>query len=139
MTYNPLIIHDKSPFKETVERKVKTSTDSDKGMILNEEVVITRKRQYLNMPWIRLTQDKEKLRHLTPHEWYIIGYIALNITWNQEQIKLSRKDIGMTKPMFRRSMLNLLVTGIIANAGKREWYWINVGLMIMGSVGKEER
>lgn len=136
--YDPLIIHKDSPFKERVERKIRNATDSDKGLILNETVTVTRERQYIPMPWMKLYQDKELLDDLSPWGWYILGHISLNLTWNQEQIKISRRELRMTKPMFKRTMLDLLTKRIIANAKRREWYWINVGLIIMGNVNKHE-
>jgi hypothetical protein len=138
MTRNALIIHKDSPFKQRIEKRIQTSTDSSTGILLNEEVTITRKRQFLPMPWVRLYQDKDLLRDLTPYAWYILGYISLNITWNQEKMKISRTKLKMTKDMFKRTMLELLGKEILANTGVREWYWINVGLVIMGSINKHE-
>jgi len=136
--YKALIIHKDSPFKERIESSIKETTDSDKGEILNETVTITRTRQYLPVPWIKLYQDKELLRDLSPWGWYILGHISLNVTWNQEKMKISRIQLTMTKPMYRKTMLELLNKQIIANTGVREWYWINVGLVIMGTINKHE-
>ena len=136
--YNPLVIHKDSPFKESVEQQIKTTTDSDRGIILNEEVVITRTRQYMNIPWVKLTQDTELLRDLSPWACKVLVHISLNLTWNQERIKISCAEVGMDRRMFKRTMLELLTKRIVANTGVREWYWINVGLMVMGSITKHE-
>lgn len=136
--YSPLVIHKDSPFKERVERKIQTTTDANTGMVATEEVTITRRRQYLPVPWVKLYQDKESLRDLSPWGWYILGHISLNITWNQERMKISCKELGMDKRMYKRTMLELLNKRILANTGTREWYWLNVGLVIMGSVNKHE-
>lgn len=136
--YQPLVIHKDSPFKQRIERRIQITTDSDSGNILNEKVTITRERQYIPMPWVKLFQDKELLRDLSPWGWYVLGHISLNITWNQEKMKISRQGLGMTKPMFRRTMLELLGKQIIASTGIREWYWVNIGLVIMGTVNKHD-
>jgi hypothetical protein len=136
--YLPLAVHKDNPFKELVEGKIFTTTDSDNGMILDETVTITRRRQYMRGPWVRLTQNKEVLMDLSPWGWKILGHIALHMEMNMEKIKISRRDVGADKRMFSRVMLELLSKRIIANAGKREWYWINISLLIMGTINKHE-
>ena len=134
----PLTIHKDSPFKEKVENHIQIVDSSEQGIILNEEITVTKRRQILRTPWVRLYQDKEVLADLSPWGWYILGYISLNVTWGQERMKISRIAMGMTKPMYRRTILELLTKQIIASTGVREWYWLNVGLVIMGSINKHE-
>jgi hypothetical protein len=137
--YQPLILDQKNPFKEAVERSIKTTTDSDNGLILNEEVTITRKRQYIKgQRWVKLTQDKDLLRDLSPWGWQILGFIALNLEMNQEQMKLDRREIGMDKRKYSETMVELLGKRILASTGKRQHYWINVGLIIVGNIQKHE-
>jgi hypothetical protein len=132
--YKPLVLSKDNPFRERVEKNVETTTDSDNGLILNETVTIVRKREYLKGPWIRLTQDKQVLDDLSPWACKILIHIALNMSMNDEKIKISRREVGIDKRMFSRSMLELLSARVIANTGKREWYWINVGILLMGKV-----
>lgn len=133
-----MVLSRDNPFRETVHRNIQTAEDSDTGIILNERVVITRERQYLRGPWVRLTQDKEKLSNLSPFACKILIHIACNMNMNQEKIRLNRKDMGMDKRTCTRAIQELLGEHIIAFTGTREWYWINISLMIMGSITKHD-
>lgn len=137
--YHPLVLHKDNPFKEAIERSIKTTTDSDNGLILNEEVTITRKRQYIKgQRWVKLTQNKEMLSDLSPWGWQILGFIALNMEMNQEKMRLACKEIGMDRRKYDKTMLELMLKRIIVKADKREWYWVNVGLVIVGNIEKHE-
>lgn len=131
-----MVLSEDNPFRETVHKSIQKTEDTDTGIILNERVVITRERQYLRGPWVRLTQDKDKLSELSPHACKVLIYIALNMSMNQEKIQICRTDMKMDKRMYSKVIRELLSQKILAYTGIREWYWINIGLMIMGSVNK---
>lgn len=136
--YSPLVIHKDSPFKQRIEKNIVQTRDEATGVILNETVTITRERQYLNMPWLKIYQDKDKLGDLSPWACKILIHMSMKLSWNQERIKISRLELRATKAMFRKAMLELLSKEIVANTGVREWYWVNVGIIIMGSINKHE-
>lgn len=136
--YQPMVLSQDNPFREQIERSVQQSTDSDEGMILNERVVITRERQYIRGPWVRLTQDRDKLAELSPWACKVLIHIALSMNMNQERIRLNRREMGLDKRMFSRVLVELLSARVIAKTDTREWYWINIGILIMGSVNKHE-
>lgn len=136
MAYQALILHKDNPFRESLEARI---ASSEKGILINEEYTVTRKRQYIKGPgWIRLTQDKEMLSGLDPWGWAIIGYMALHIEPNQETIKLSAEIVGMDRRKFNSTMVDLLLRRVLVKGKKRSWYWINVGLLIFGTINKHE-
>jgi hypothetical protein len=138
-SYKPLIMSEHSPFRESLEKRITTSTDTDNGIILNEKVTLVRERQYLRgVSWVKLSQDKELLRGLSPWACQILIHIALNLEPNQEKMKIMRKEIGMDRRKFSDTIVELLLKRILVKTEKREWYWINVGLLIFGTLNKHE-
>lgn len=136
MSYKPLVLHQDNPFKESIERRM---AESNKGILINEEYTVTRKRQYIKgASWVRLTQDKELLTGLSPWGWAIIGHMALHLEPNQEQVKLTARVVGLDRRKFKETMLDLLLRRVLVNTGRRDWYWINVGLLIFGTIHKHE-
>jgi len=138
MDNTPWVLHKDNPFKQQIEKRIHVTTDSDKGIILNEVVTITRERQYIHGSWVKFTQDKELLSDLTPWGWYILGNIALKLAWKQERVHVVCKELGMDRRMFRRTMLELLSKSILVNTRKRDWYWINLTILVMGNINKHE-
>lgn len=136
--YGGLVLSKDNPFREQIERALVESSNHRKGLIAQEEVTITMKRTYMRGLYTKVFKNKELLRDLSPYACKILVHIALHLGMEEEKMKISRVEIGMGRKPFTAAMLELLTKGIILNENKREWYWVNLTLIIVGNVHKHE-
>jgi hypothetical protein len=131
-----IILSEDNPFKEQAERMLKETNGARSGIIAQEEVTITMRRTYMPMGFTKVFKNKELLNDLNPYACKVLVYMALHLEMGQEKMKISREAVGISKHNFRQAMLDLLLKRIIVNAGKREWYWVNITLLIVGNIRK---
>ncbi len=128
-----------NPFKEAIERLQKTRrVTTDHGEVFEDEVTVTMKRTYFPFGHTKIYQNKELLQDLSPEACKVLIHIALNMSYNDEKVKISQKEVGLSRRRLPPALLELRAKNIIISADKREWYWINVTLLIVGRLEKTQ-
>lgn len=97
---------------------------------------ITYSHKYIDIPFTKVTQHKEVFKDLDPWECKIIMYIILNLTWQQQKIRIPIAGVAMDRRKFKETMMNLQLRRVIAYE-KREWYWVNLTLLINGTLNED--
>lgn len=133
-----MIIHEDNPFKDDIRRMLDQSKNSTKtynaqGQVASEEVTITYRKEYLPFAFTKVFQDKELLEDLSPWAWKIVGYIALNLGFNQQKIHLTAALVGIDPRKYGKTIIELLGKRIIVKE-KPGCYWVNVTLVVVGTV-----
>lgn len=140
----PLILDKRNPFKRDVQDmlagRLGTTTrtvETDADNVTRDRITITLERERLRMPYIKLFQHKEVLEGLDPWSCKILVYIALNAGYQEQRIKMNPTLVGIDKRRFSKSLLNLVSRRVIEKE-KREWYWINVSLLVVGNLDHKQ-
>ena len=102
----------------------------------SEGETITYSHKYIDIPFTKVTQNKEVFNKLSPWECKVVMYIILNLSWQQQKIKIPMSDVGLDRRKYREVMLNLQLLRIVSFE-KREWYWVNLTLLINGTLSEE--
>lgn len=129
-------VHKDNPFIEDIQNMLKGTKEynteyNGKGQLVGEEFTITYRKRYLPIPFTRIFQNKEVLDDLDPWCCKILIHIALNLVYNQQKIQLTPTNTGLDKRKFSSSIVNLMGRRILVKE-KREWYWVNLTLLING-------
>ncbi len=142
VTKNHYKLPEDYPFYEAFMRQqnnIKRRSQSNEGIAGKRKVTITVEEEWLPVPFSKLFQNKELLGDLSPESCKILIHIALNIGFNEHRIRIVRKEVGLSSRVFSRAMLELCFKRIIQKVEqKREWYWINLTILIVGSVEKAD-
>lgn len=114
-------------------------TFTEDGKLSAEEmtVTVTKRREYNTAPFTKVYHNKELLKDLSPWACKILIHIALHLGWNAQRIQLSPKLTGIDKRMFSKTMVELMFRGILRKE-KREYYWVNITLLLVGVVDRKE-
>lgn len=136
-------IHKNNPFKDEIERFYSNEAETTQSisfqgnnMLVKEEINVVRTRTYQKgIHWVKLTQNREKLADLSPSACKILIYIALNIEPEAQKIHIPVKNVDMDPKTFSKAMVEMMTAGIVRKE-KREWYWINITLLIIGKIDK---
>lgn len=99
------------------------------------DIVVLQKTRYYPAGFAKLYQNKDLLWDLSPNACKILLFIALHMNYNEEKLRIPQRSSGLCKKAFARGMLELLTKRIVAKE-KKEWYWINVTLLIVGHIDK---
>jgi hypothetical protein len=137
-----LVLSVDNPFRSQIvqqqsQSKVSSRSQSMTGSLLEEEYTMTVKRSYLPFPFSKLFQNKELLAGLTPDACKVVVHIALHLDYQCEKIKLNWKEVGLSKRMLSKASLELVERKVLVKE-KREWYWVNVSLIVVGVVTRHE-
>lgn len=136
-------LHPDNPFKEDWNRMLKmakTSTRSSTVVegITTERMTIVLEKQYLPIGFTKLYQNKSLLGDLSPNACKILVHLAVHMQYEQQLVKLSSRDTGLKRVAFSKGITELLLSNILRKQ-KREWYWINITLLVVGRVKQIEQ
>jgi hypothetical protein len=134
-------IHKDNPFKDEIEKYFSNTAETNNQLEFNgentlvkESITVTRTRTYQKgVHWVKLTQNREKLENLSPYACKILLYIALNIAQETQIIRIPAKNLTMGRKTFDKAILEMMLAGILKRE-KREHYWINITLLIIGKI-----
>lgn len=140
---NGVIVSADNPFKDDIERMMNMMRSSTKiynaaGIPTSEEISFTYRKEYLPLTFAKLFKNRELLWDLDPWACKILVHIALELEYNEEKIQLTPHITGIDKRRFSRSMTELMLRRIILKDVKRSWYWVNITLLIVGKINKDE-
>lgn len=139
MNNNELIVSSDNPFLGQIEsflKKTKTARRTQtmsNNIAVREKITFTYEREYIPLPFAKMYQNKTLLEDLTPDACKILIYIALNLEYNGDKIRIGYQDVGIDRRRVARGIVELLLKGVIARE-KREWYWVNITLLIVGKI-----
>lgn len=139
-TQTGLVISPNNPFKEDIIRFQKRMRESNKvtdATIKATRVTVTETIEYFPGAFTKLYQNREMLKGLSMEACKILVHIGLMMEYEREKIKLSPGIVCMERRRFSRGILDLLLARILVKE-KREWYWINVTVMIVGRINKHD-
>ena len=118
-----------------MEKARTVSRTQDGLMLAREKMTVTLEREYLPMAFTKLFHNTELLEDLSPWACKILIHIALHIKYQQELIRLTPLLVGMDKRKFSTTVVELAGRHILVKQ-KKEWYWVNVTLLIVGNLSK---
>lgn len=133
-----------SPFLSSILRHqdlAKTVTRSEilKGSLVEEKLTLTFSRKYLPFRFTKLYQNREMLYALSPAACKIVVHIGIYLEFEAQTIRLTWKEVGLSKRLFYSAILELLGRTILRKQEKRrEWYWVNLSLMIVGTLSQDQ-
>lgn len=137
-------IHKDNPFKDDVRRFLARSKDAsvtktytEDGQLDSEEITVVYRRKYNNNPFTKIFQNKELLKDLSPWACKILVHIALHLSWNAQRINLTYKKVGLDERKYSDTMVELMFRRILVRQ-KPGWYWVNITLLIVGNIDKQE-
>jgi hypothetical protein len=134
---------DDYPFKDAVNRQqslIKRFLRTGEQITGKRKITVTVEDEWLPVPFSRLYQNKELLKDLSMEACKVLMHMAITMGFNEHKVQLKRGDIGLSSRVFSRAMLELCFKRIISKVeNKREWYWVNLTILIVGSVGKKEQ
>lgn len=139
-TEKGLIVSANNPFKEDVLRFIRTMKDHKRTHEVNgyrdTKIVITEQTRIFPGSFAKLYQNRTMLSDLSPEACKVLLHIATHMNFEQELINVKATDIMMEK---RRTFkgLNELVFKRIISKQKKEWYWVNITLLIVGNIDKQ--
>ena len=138
-------ISEDNPFKDDIIRfqnRLKTRTNTitnDSPEYKHTKITVIEQIEYFPGSFSKLYQNRELLEDLSPEACKVLIHIALNLDYNSESMRIRQKDTGLSRRVFPRAMIELLTKRIIAKGRlKREWYWVNITLLIVGTIGKHQ-
>ena len=137
-----LVVRPNNPFKDDIIRfqnrlKEGSRTIQVEGMRATKITTIIETFEYFPGAFAKVYQDKEKLRDLTMEATKILFYMALNMGYEEETIKLTQELVGMERRRFSRGIIDLIMHRILVKE-KPHWYWVNITVMVVGRINKHE-
>jgi hypothetical protein len=126
------------PFKKDLadfQRRLKATSRTTAAGGTYRRVTILEEFEFHPGKFIKLYPHKALLEGLGMEACKILIHIAVNIEWCQEKIKLTYKDVGMERRRFSKGIIELMFNNVLQKE-KREWYWINVTVLIIGNIQK---
>lgn len=137
-----IILHPDNPFKEDVMRmlsqtKSSTRTVATDSGIASEKITMTIERTYLPKGYTKIHKNDELL-DLSPWACKIMMYIALNMEYEAQDIKLTFELVGMNSRTFSKAMLELIMARVLIKRDRRATYWVNITMIITGRISKQE-
>lgn len=128
------------PFMEDVShmllsKRVKTRTSRVKEGIIRQKMTVTLEQEYVPMGYARLYQKKDVLQTLSPAACKIMVYLSYTLHFDHQKVKISVSDVGMERRRFSKAIQELIEARIIAKE-KRQHYWVNVSIIIVGTTPK---
>lgn len=102
---------------------------------IEEELFIMYRKRKRNAPFAQFEQRKELL-DLTPYACKVLVYIALTIGYNAQQVKIEAIDVDMDRRTLSNALVDLMMHGVIRKADKPHMFWVNVTLLIVGTLSK---
>jgi hypothetical protein len=130
------------PFKEAFaqqQKAIKRKYRTGEQMMGKRKVTMTIEDEWLPIPFSRLFQNREVLGDLSPEGCKILVHIALRMGFSEHKVQLIRTDIGLSKRVFSRALLELIFKRVLQKVeNKREWYWVNLTILIVGNIDKLE-
>lgn len=142
MNNNELIVSSDNPFLKQIEtflkrtKTAKRTQSMTNNISMKETITFTYEREYIPIPFARIYQNKALLEDLSPDACKILIYIALNLEYNGDKIRISAPLVGMDRRRVGRGIVELLMKGVLARE-RREWYWVNITLLIVGKIANE--
>lgn len=139
-----LIISPDNPFKRDVElmqAQMKSATRSTKGEgYKRTRITVIEETEYFPGRYTKLFHNKELLGHLTPSACKMLIFIAITMDYESEMLHIPWQQVGMNRKTTSRALMELIDTRIISKVvNKKAWYWVNVTLLIIGNVNKEQK
>lgn len=128
-----------NPFSLIVQEQLslaRKSTRISHDNVSRQRVTVTVETEYLPTGFTKLYHNREVLDNLSPWACKILMYIALHVEYESEKIQLSPTLVKIDKRKFSSSIKELIGREILAKE-KREWYWINVTLLIVGNLSRK--
>lgn len=129
-----MVISDTNPFKGEIQKFFSARNKRSivqEGLLSSKRITITLEENYFAGPFTRLYQNTDILLSLSPNACKLLIYIACKLAYNSERIHIPLKDTGLSKRTFSPAIIELMGHNILRKE-KREWYWVNITLVIMG-------
>lgn len=138
-----MILHPDNPFKEDLEQMFKTSKTANRttemvGPVTREKYTLTVEREYLPLSFTKMYQNTELLLDLSGDACKLLVYIACTLQYQEQVIKISPQLVGIERRRFSKAMVELLGKRIVVNHKHKWYYWVNITLLIVGTVNKPE-
>jgi hypothetical protein len=87
----------------------------------------------------KVYQSEDILSKLSPFACKILIYIGYKMEYKAIRIKMNYESSGMSKRTFYKAINELIGLEIIRKIeNKKEWYWVNVTVLVVGSIKKEK-
>jgi hypothetical protein len=139
-----LMISADNPFRDEIakwQQQVKTATRTTTGEgYKHTRITIIEQSEYYPGRYTKMYHSKLKeiLNDIGPYEALLFIHIALNIDYESEQVLIDYKEVAMNRKTLSAALLELTARGVIRKVeGKKQWYWVNVTMLIIGNVSKE--
>lgn len=100
-----------------------------------QKVTLTVETEYFPGSFTKIFQNRELLKDLPPDSCKILVHIAMYLSFNDEKIELKPENVGLERRRFGKAVLELLARRIVARE-RPHWYWVNVTLVIVGHIDK---
>lgn len=85
--------------------------------------------------YAKLYQNREILKDLSPAACKIIIHIGCTIEYKAVRVKLPMSEVGLKRKTYYSALLELMTASILRKVeGKKEWYWVNVAVLVVGNV-----
>lgn len=130
------------PFREAFAKQqelIKSRYRTGTAWNGKRKITMTIEDEWLPVPFSRLFQNKEVLDDLSPEGCKILVHIALRMGFSEHKLQIIRTEVGMSKRVFSRAILELMLKRVLQKVeNKREWYWVNLTILIVGSIDKLE-
>ena len=137
-------VHKDNPFKDEIKQflsKVEggdmSKTYTENGDLAAEEITVTFRREYGLPPFTKLYKNKALLEDLSPWACKVLMHIALHLGYNAQRINLTYKKLNMDHRKYSATMIELMSKRIVSRQ-KPGWYWVNITILIVGKVDKDE-
>jgi len=124
------------PFKEAVESQGKRLKDTTYTVTV-ERVTVSQRITYTDTLYAKLFQNRELLDELSPSACKLLIHICCRLQYEDVMIKLVPEDVALSRPTFYKALFELVTQNIIRKvARKREMYWVNISLVVVGDPHK---
>jgi hypothetical protein len=116
--------------------RVFTSNTQVEGGTVRQKLTLTVENEYVpTNKWFKMYQNKELLDGLSPIASKLLIHIGLNLEYGAQKVRLAQSTSGMGNRAYPKA-INELITKRIVVKEKREWYWVNITLLVMGQIAR---
>lgn len=140
-----MIISPDNPFREEIMKwteQVKTATrTTNMGERYKQtRITIIEQSEYYPGRFTKIYHGKLKeiFKDLGPYDALLFLYISMEMDYEKEQVLIDYKEVPMNRKTLAAALLELVARGVIRKVeNKKQWYWVNVTMLIIGNISKE--
>ena len=135
-------ISDDNPFKDKIylsqARSRKITKTGEVQKIHGQDISVSITKEYVPITFAQVFRHTV-LNDLSSQGSKLLLYIIAFLGYEEQKIRIKRADTGMSKHLFSRAMVELMSIDVIRPvAHKRELYWVNLGIICVGSIERAE-